>query len=189
MAKNKVHYHKRDSATLSLCNIKHKGHVAKNWKEVTCKRCLKLKKPPKKRGPKTKWKDEYLDVIFDLRLGGASERAIAQSLGIKRETLWAWKKANPKITNVLQEAEEERLNKVEHSLYERAIGYEHKETKMFCYKGSIVSEDTIKRYPPETAAIQYYLNNRNPEKWKKETTSLDDLMKDGKITIGFTKGD
>ena len=46
------------------------------------------------------------------------------------------------------------------SLYKRATGYEHKEDDIKQYLGEIIVTETIKHYPPDTAAMNIWLKNR-----------------------------
>jgi len=55
---------------------------------------------------------------------------------------------------------------VAYRLYMRAKGYEHPEIKVFCQNGKIVTHEVIKHYPPETAAIAFWLKNRQPKTWR-----------------------
>lgn len=56
---------------------------------------------------------------------------------------------------------------VEHSLLQLALGYRHKEVKVFCDKfGNITEHTVMKHYPPHFQAIQFLLKNLAPEKWK-----------------------
>ena len=59
---------------------------------------------------------------------------------------------------------------IEKSLYLRAKGYAHKETKVFNNDGTIITKDIVKHYPPDTNAAKFWLSNRKPDKWKDRTS-------------------
>jgi hypothetical protein len=59
-------------------------------------------------------------------------------------------------------------DKIEHSLAELAVGYEHPEEKVFCAQGRIIAYNTVKHYPPSEGAIKYWLGNRRPGKWSNQ---------------------
>lgn len=54
-------------------------------------------------------------------------------------------------------------------LFQRAVGYSHPEEKVFQYNGEIITHMITKHYPPDTQAAQFWLRNRQPERWKEMT--------------------
>jgi hypothetical protein len=69
-------------------------------------------------------------------------------------------------------------------LYEKAMGLcSHRETKVFCQDGEIITKDIDKRYAPDTTAQIFWLKNRDPGRWKDKkevaaTVTLEDLLAD-----------
>ena len=68
--------------------------------------------------------------------------------------------------------------RVVQKLFERAMGYEHPETKFFTVnKGDFVQEietrETTKIYPPDVTAAIFWLKNRQPSRWRdKQETDM-----------------
>jgi hypothetical protein len=68
---------------------------------------------------------------------------------------------------------------IEATLFQRATGYSHKEEKIFCSEGQIVTHETTKHYPPDPTSMIFWLKNREPDRWKDKQKGEDDK----KITI------
>jgi len=54
---------------------------------------------------------------------------------------------------------------------------------VFCYQGQIITHNTNKKYAPDTAALQYLLNNRAPDRWKNRQEEDEDMLKGAEINI------
>jgi transcriptional regulator with XRE-family HTH domain len=104
--------------------------------------------------------------IKPLALGGLTDVQIAKKIGVTKQTLNNWKKGNPDFFDSLKDWKAEADGKVERSLYERACGYSHPETKIFCSDGQIITQETIKHYPPDPTSMIFWLKNRQPDKWR-----------------------
>lgn len=116
-------------------------------------------------------------AVYLLR-NGATQDEVARELGISRSTLAKWKLKYPKIKDAMDNAVAAfDDNVVVDALFKRATGYEHKETKMFCHEGMIIAEDCVKHYPPDTKAIEFWLSNRQPDKWSRKIAIENDLSK------------
>ena len=117
-------------------------------------------------GAKSKYKQEYAEQAAKLCFLGATDVMLADFFHVSEPTLNKWKKDYPEFLKSLKESKAELDSKVEHSLFERAMGYEHRETKVFCQNGEITREDVTKHYPPDATSMIFWLKNRQPEKWR-----------------------
>lgn len=117
------------------------------------------KKKPKPPGRPTKFKPEYEDQAYKLCLLGATDEELADFFGVSKSTLNLWKKRK-RFSDSIKRGKIVANADVAESLYKRACGYEHTETKVFCSDGEIITEDVVKHYPPETAACMAFLKNR-----------------------------
>lgn len=133
---------------------------------------------------------------------GLTDEQIAQNMGIRRETLYAWSKKYPNISNTLKKGKEVVDRQVENALLRKALGF--KETVKKPIKCKEVKYDNGKRIeekehieyadedvyvPPDTTAQIFWLKNRRPDKWKdkqdvqisgelkEEQNKLDDLIR------------
>lgn len=123
-------------------------------------------------------KGRYHDWITDdglLRLeawarDGLTDEQIANNIGIRRETLYDWKKKYPNISNSLKRGKEVVDIEIENAMVKRALGYEYEETKTYISEsdGKKIKrvEKTIKQVAPDTTAQIFWLKNRKPDTWR-----------------------
>lgn len=116
-------------------------------------------------GRPTSYKKEYANQAFKLCLLGATDKEMADIFGVSEQTFNAWKKAHPEFLESLKKGKEEADANVANRLYQRALGYEHKEDQIFQYQGKPVIVPTIKHYPPDPTAAIFWLKNRQRRKW------------------------
>jgi len=122
-------------------------------------------------GRPTKYKPEYCEQAYNYALLGVTDTQLSEFFGISEATLNTWKHEHPEFLESLKEGKAGADCKVAKSLYQRALGYEHPEDKIF--PGN--SEDgplivpTIKHYPPDTTAAIFWLKNRQSGKWRDKT--------------------
>lgn len=120
---------------------------------------------------------------------------IANKIGIGRTTLVAWRKAYPEIEKALKAGREIVDYKVENALLKSALGYRTKEVKVTTtirYGKVIetVKEVTEKEQAPNVSAIQCWLYNRTPKKWRNMNSRaniLDDIDEDTSIQVTVTR--
>ena len=101
---------------------------------------------------------------------GKTEDEIAVKLGISKATVTNWKNEHPEFLAALKAGKEIPDDKVELSLYQRAIGYRHKAVKIFMPAGAKapVYADYTERYPPDPTSMIFWLKNRRPTKWREK---------------------
>lgn len=111
-------------------------------------------------------------LVRALARNGKTDVEMAAELSISIATFYNWKKGHKEFLDAILEAKEEPDDRVERALFERAIGYEHSEEKLFfdSKTGQVVRADTVKHYPPDTPAASKWLNNRRPNKWRDKQT-------------------
>lgn len=120
-----------------------------------------------KKGRPTKFSLGMLPQIAKLAQRGWTDQEMADFFQVSRSTWNLWKIKHPKFSDALKGWKKEADDRVERSLYERAIGYTHIEEKIFCNKdGEVTVVETHKHYPPDTTACIYWLKNRQPDKWR-----------------------
>lgn len=129
-------------------------------------------------GRPTKYKDEYCEQAQKLTLLGAIDTQLADFFNVNESTIYLWKKEHPEFSEALNAGKEESDNQVVKSLFQRALGYSHKEEKVFLHQGEIVTHKTIKHYPPDATSMIFWLKNRQKIDWR-DRQELEHTGKDG----------
>lgn len=105
--------------------------------------------------------------VYQFCLLGASNNDLCKMLNIAQSTFHRWRKEKPGFERAIRLGKEQADARVAKSLFQRAVGYTHKETKIATHLGTITDrEDFDKHYPPDVKAIEMWLTNRDPERWK-----------------------
>ena len=104
-------------------------------------------------------------------MDGLTDEQIAHNMGIRRSTLYEWRKKFTIISDTLKKSKEVADRYVENALYKRAIGYEEiVEKKQRVLHGVVVEENiTTKQIPPDVTAMIFWLKNRKPDVWRDKT--------------------
>lgn len=124
---------------------------------------------------------------------GYTFQDIANRIGISINTLRAWRAQYPEIDSALKKGREIIDYKVENALLKSALGYKTKEVKVtttirFGKTVETIKEVTDKEQAPNVSAIQCWLYNRLPNKWKKNRDQLIELDdEDTKIQVTVTR--
>lgn len=120
---------------------------------------------------------------------------IANKIGISYNTLRKWRVQYPEISEALKKGREIIDYKVENALLKSALGYKTKEIKVITTMrhGKVIEtikEVTDKEQAPNVSAIQCWLYNRLPNKWKNMNSRaniLDDIDEDTSIHVTVTR--
>jgi hypothetical protein len=99
-----------------------------------------------KRGRKSDFRPEYIRIAKACARFGAIEDEIANELNIGPATLDRWKQKYPEFRCALKAGKDAFDDRVEHSLYQLAIGW----------NGN----------PPNVTACIYWLKNRRKDRWR-----------------------
>jgi predicted DNA-binding protein YlxM (UPF0122 family) len=110
---------------------------------------------------------ENLTLLEGWARDGLTDEQIAHNMGIRRQTLYDWKKKYPDISDALKRGKEVVDRQVENSLLKRALGYEYEEVTKELINGTMLITKKVKKYqPPDTTAAIFWLKNRRPDKWR-----------------------
>lgn len=117
---------------------------------------------------------------------GLNDEQIADKIGIKRQTLYDWKKKYSVFSDTLKQSKEVVDRKVENALLKSAIGYWVDEERIDS-EGNVY---TVRRFvPPNTTAQIFWLKNRKPNDWRdKKQTELTGAN-GGNLVIGWSEND
>lgn len=118
-------------------------------------------------GRPSKYKSELDGQAAKLCKLGATDRELAEFFEVSESTLNLWKLQHPSFSESLKRGKAESDDRVEQSLYRRALGYSHDAVKILMTKeGAVFREEYIEHYPPDTTACIFWLKNRRPDLWR-----------------------
>jgi hypothetical protein len=135
----------------------------------------------------TKYKPEFASQAAKLCSLGATDAQLADFFQVAVSTVQLWKVEHKEFSDSIKVPKAEADERVEQSLYRRAMGFEHDETDIRVVGGELVLTPIRKVYPPDTTAAIFWLKNRKPAEWrdKQEMEHSGDLIvKINKLTDG-----
>src|SRR5690349_20416301 len=95
-------------------------------------------------GRPSKYKPEFDAQAVNLCKLGATDRELAEFFGVSERTLNDWKSEHPGFLQSLKRGKDESDNRVEQSLYRRALGYSHDAVKILMTKdGDVYREEYV----------------------------------------------
>jgi hypothetical protein len=97
---------------------------------------------------------------------GMTDIEVADILGVGLATLYRWKLDYPAFSRVFKLGKAAADDRVERSLYSRAIGYDYIAEKAAMTRHGQKTVRYRQHIPPDTAAAVWYLKNRRPEQWR-----------------------
>lgn len=109
---------------------------------------------------------------------GLTDEQIAHNIGIRRSTLYEWKKRFPVISDALKKGKEVVDIQVENALLKRALGYSYTEVtkeRVVDYDpktGEVlgshmeITKEVTKEVQPDVTAQIFWLKNRKPDVWR-----------------------
>lgn len=123
--------------------------------------------PEDKGGRPAAWQPEFIEIARRLAQLGATDWEAAQFFGIRMQTLYRWQHSYPGFSEALKVGKELADDRVERSLYRRALGYHHDAVKIFNNKdtGTTVVP-FVEHVPPDVTACIFWLKNRRREIWR-----------------------
>ena len=124
---------------------------------------------PPERGRPTKYKAEYVEQAKKLCRLGATDAELADFFKVAITTVWRWQSRYEDFCNATKVGGDHSDDRVERSLFQRAIGYTYDAVKIMQFQGKEVIVPYQEHVPPETAAASLWLRNRRPAKWRDKT--------------------
>jgi transposase len=105
---------------------------------------------------------------------GASDLKLAKLFGVSKATITNWKRDHDEFLASIKKGREEWDNaEIEKSLGVRARGYKFTETTKEARTDPetgetklVTTKKVTKQVPPDTTACIYWLNNRQPDRWR-----------------------
>lgn len=99
---------------------------------------------------------------------GATDQEIADFFDVDVRTIYRWKHDHDEFCQALKAGKDVADERVERSLYQKAIGYEQDEVKIFMPANaeSPVYAPFRAKIAPDTTAAIFWLKNRRGERWR-----------------------
>lgn len=122
-------------------------------------------------GRPTLYKEDYAKQAEKLALLGATDQEMADFFEVDVRTIYRWKHDHDAFCQALKAGKDVADERVERSLYQKAIGYEQDEVKIFMPGGAsepVYAPFRAKIAPDTTAAI-FWLKNRRSKDWRDKT--------------------
>jgi len=122
----------------------------------------------KPNGRPSSYKPEYDAQVEKLCLLGATDMEIADFFEVSVRTINNWKANYPSFLHSLKVGKEALDDRVERSLYQKAVGYKHEAVKIFMPAGASepVYAPYIEHIAPDTTACIFWLKNRRQQQWR-----------------------
>lgn len=121
-----------------------------------------------KRGRPSAYEEKFAAQAEKLCALGATDQEIADFFEVDVRTIYRWKHDHDAFCQALKVGKEAADERVERSLYQRAIGYEQDEVKIFMPAGAAepVYAPYRAKVAPDTTAAIFWLKNRRSKEWR-----------------------
>lgn len=117
-------------------------------------------------GQPTKYRKEFADQARELCELGATDMELADFFRVDVRTVYNWKHTHPEFFQALKVGKDALDDRVERSLYQRAVGYSYNSEKIFHHQGQITRAEIIEHVPPDASAALLWLKNRRGDTWR-----------------------
>jgi hypothetical protein len=117
-------------------------------------------------GHKSSYRHEYVEQVRKLCKIGATEYEVGQMLGVSVMTLWRWRGEHPEFAEAFKLGREAASERVEHSVFHRAVGYTFASEKIVTVDKKVVRVPIKEHIPPDVQAQQFWLTNRRRGEWR-----------------------
>lgn len=118
-------------------------------------------------GRPSSYKPEFVGQAQKLCELGATDSDIANFFEVDVRTIYRWQSEFPAFCHALKLGKHNSDERVERSLYHRAIGFSHEAVKIFCSKdGAVTQVPYVEHVPPDTTACIFWLKNRRKDNWR-----------------------
>lgn len=118
------------------------------------------------RGRPSSYQDDFAEQARKLCELGATDIELADFFEVDVATIYRWRNTRADFCEAVRVGKEAADDRVERSLYQRAVGYTFESEKLFHFQGHITRADTREHVPPDPGAALNWLKNRRGERWR-----------------------
>lgn len=119
-----------------------------------------------KGGRPSPYKPEFAEQAAKLCELGATDYELAKFFNVCTRTVQRWRIEHEEFCRAVIAGKDAADERVERSLYNRAVGYTFESEKVFQFQGAIVRAATEEHVPPDPGAAMNWLKNRRADKWR-----------------------
>lgn len=114
----------------------------------------------------SKFKPEFVKQAQKLCDLGATDEDLADFFEVSIRTIANWKSEHLEFLQALKSGKEQADDRVERSLYQRAVGYTHDATHFSAFQGQVTETPYRNHIAPDVTAQIFWLKNRRPDLWR-----------------------
>lgn len=119
-------------------------------------------------GRPSKFKPEFIEQARKLCELGLTDEELAKFFDVHVATIYRWQATHPEFCEALKVGKAPADDRVERSLYHKAVGYTFDSEKIFNYQGQVVRAKSVEHVPPDTTAAIFWLCNRRKDEWRQK---------------------
>ncbi len=131
-----------------------------------------------KAGRPSSYRPEFAKDAEKLCALGATDIDLADFFGVSDRTIYRWAAEHTAFCQALKAGKAVADERVERSLYHKAVGYTFDSEKVFQHQGEIVRTKTREHVAPDTTAAIFWLKNRKSAEWR-DVSRTEHTGKDG----------
>jgi hypothetical protein len=126
-------------------------------------------------GRPTDYRPEFAIEAEKLCRLGATDPELADFFDVSITTIWNWSRRYEEFLNAIKVGKDAADDRVEKSLYHRALGYSFDSVKIFNAGGEALEVPYREHVPPDPTAMIFWLKNRRSGAWRdrREVTGED----------------
>lgn len=117
-------------------------------------------------GRPSKFKAEFVKQAAKLCGLGATDEDLADFFGVSIRTINNWKSEHQEFLHALKAGKDQADDRVERSLYQRAVGYSYDSVHFSAFQGVVTETAYREHCPPDTTAQIFWLKNRRADTWR-----------------------
>lgn len=127
---------------------------------------------PSRMGRPPKYDPKFCVVARKMSAMGATDQELAEAFDVDAFTVRRWQVTHADFCAAVKVGTTECDDRVERSLYQRAVGYSYAATKIMQYEGEPIKVDYVEHIAPDIGAVKHWLSNRRNEKWRPDTANV-----------------
>ena len=117
-------------------------------------------------GRPSKYKPEYAEQAKKLCDLGATDEDLADFFEVGIRTIANWKAEHSEFLQALKSGKDSADDRVERSLYQRAVGYSYDAIHFSSFQGAVTETLYRAHVPPDVTAQIFWLKNRRRDEWR-----------------------